>query len=106
MISLSSSSSSSTYASLQASQHGTPPCPSIPPTQLHPCQWPGNQNRDSLFALRDRLYAPLTLQERRDPWENPLHTVNTHIINKAIVKMGKNVCEYRVFPKTPVLWYD
>jgi hypothetical protein len=72
-----------------------------------PRNWPGKQDRDSLFELRDQLYNPLyeTQPGRLDVWEPSLNQKNTAILNQQIYKLGKNVCEYRVFTKTPVLWY-
>lgn len=70
-----------------------------------PKNWPGIQDRDSLFELRDRLYQPLYETNKLDVWDPVLNKKNTAIINEQIYKLGKNVCEYRVFTKTPVLWY-
>ena len=81
--------------------------PSVTKMDFAPPNWPGVQDRDSLFELRDQLYNPLykTQPGNLDVWEPCLHQRNTALINQQIYKLGKNVCEYRVFPKTPVLWY-
>ena len=100
----------SDYSSLR--QSSTPQtsrieCPneSVNNFPMAPRGWPGTQDRDALFKLRRELYAPLYKTRNLDPWQTPLNTINTHRINQEIEKMGKNVCEYRTFQKTPVLWY-
>jgi len=99
--------SSSSYTTVQGtSRSNVPSSPPIFSSWSDPCGWPGTQNRDVLFQQRKQLFLPMEKSVNQDPWQQPFHGQNMEKLNRTIASLGKNVCEYRIFPKTPVLWFS
>lgn len=94
---------------VKATRLADPPSPAhVPPLVCQvPCNWPGTTDRDAMFEARDRAFGGLRFTEplRLDPF-GAGHTKAVTIVNNAIARAGKNVCQYKQFIRTPVLWFE
>ena len=76
-------------------------CPPVPT----PCGWPGSQNVDALYHVRDACYAQATADDpQKDVWSTDAQMCRQRVAAERF-RLGKSVCQRRNFKSTPVLWF-
>lgn len=80
--------------------------PPVTPQQFIPPNWPGTQDVDPLYDLRESCYsAAMTDNPLLDVWTPSAQECRTKL-NKELWILGKNPCQRKTFKKTPVLWFN